>query len=326
MFGYQSLVYCTYIMKKPYVLAAICAVLCFFALLYILTRAHGFILLDPVGLIAIAERDLLVRAVLLMCIVVVPVILLAIFIAWHYREQNTKAKYTPDWEHSKMEELIWWSIPLEIVLVLGALTWSSTHALNPETPIPSTERPLTVEVVALPWKWLFIYPEENVASINELALPIDRPVTFHITADAPMNSFWIPALSGQMYAMTGMATVLNIITYSTGTYTGRSANYSGEGFADMTFTVHALTQDDFAQWVAHAKEAPEELTEARYASLSVPSERGPVTYFRAVTVSFDDIVARGMGMESHRTSPVHHEHMTLPPSSATVGSTSTTTP
>lgn len=294
---------------------------CFTGLLYWLVRDHSLVLLDPVGLIAIAERDLLVRAVLLMCIVVIPVMTLAIFIAWHYREQNTNAKYTPDWEHSKMEELIWWSIPLEIVLVLGALTWSSTHALNPETPIASNEPPLTVEVVALPWKWLFIYPEEQVASVNELAIPIDRPISFHITAEAPMNSFWIPALSGQMYAMTGMATILNVITYSTGTYQGRSANYSGEGFAHMTFDVHALTAEDFADWVSHARTATSTLDTETYTALAQPSERGPVQYFSNVTILFSDIVEHSMSM-THQESSMHHDHMTLPPSSATVGSTS----
>lgn len=296
---------------------------CFTGLLYWLVRDHTLVLLDPVGLIAIAERDLLVRAVLLMCIVVVPVIILAIFIAWHYREQNTTAKYTPEWEHSKMEELIWWSIPLEIVLVLGALTWSSTHALDPEVPIPSTEPPLIVEVVALPWKWLFIYPEEGIASVNELTIPIDRPITFRITADAPMNSFWIPALSGQMYAMTGMATILNVITYSTGTYHGRSANYSGDGFAHMTFEVHAVTADDFATWVRHTQTASSTLTTYTYARLARPSEHEPVQYFGNVEIMFSDIIERAMGTVRSESS-VHHGHMTLPPPSATVGSTSST--
>ncbi len=294
----------------------------FFSLLFFLTRDHTFTILQPVGTVGIVERDLLVRALLLMCIVVVPVILLAIFIGWHYREGNTKAKYTPNWEHSKMEELIWWSIPLEIVLVLGALTWTSTHALNPELPIVANTPPVTIEVVALPWKWLFIYHEEGVASVNELAIPVGRPVTFHITAQAPMNSFWIPALSGQMYAMTGMKTVLNVLTHTAGTYEGRSANYSGDGFAQMTFTVHALNQTSYDAWIQTARASGTILTPESYAVLARPSDRGPVQYFSAVTVPFEDIVTNGMtDMQAE-----HGHQMTLPQSSVTVvASTSTTT-
>jgi cytochrome o ubiquinol oxidase subunit 2 len=218
-----------------------------------------------------------------MLIVVIPVFILIIFMAWHYREGNTKAKYTPNWEHSKMEELVWWSIPLEIVLVLAALTWSSTHALDPAKPLVSTERPLTVQVVALPWKWLFIYPEQGVASVNELALPVNRPVEFKITADAPMNSFWIPALGGQMYAMTGMTTALHLMASKAGDYPGRSANYSGEGFAQMQFTAKAMSDADFAAWVTHAQQSNDVLTSDSYSALRQPSDAAIVnTYMPAM--------------------------------------------
>lgn len=271
-----------------------------FALLLIfLTHGSGFPLLFPSGSIGMAERDLMVRAVFLMLIVVIPVCVLAIFIAWHYREGNTKAKYTPNWEHSKMEELIWWSIPFEIVLVLSALTWTATHELDPMKNIPSSEAPLHVQVVALPWKWLFIYPEQGIASVNEVALPVNRPVEFDITADAPMNSFWIPALGGQMYAMTGMTTKLNLMASEPGIFAGRSANYSGEGFAQMQFTARALPQTEFDAWVVNARASHDALTHDTYTALARPSDAGPVRYYGVVSMTITDIVNSYMPEHHH---------------------------
>jgi cytochrome o ubiquinol oxidase subunit 2 len=282
-------------MKPFFIVFGIVSVTCFTLILAILTHGHGFPVLFPSGSIGLAERDLMVRTVFLMLIVVVPVYLLAIFFAVHYRASNTKATYTPNWEHSRMEELIWWSIPFEIVLVLAALTWSSTHELNPDVRLPSTQAPLTVQVVALPWKWLFIYPSEGVASVNEFALPVNRPVTFQITANAPMNSFWIPALGGQEYAMTGMTTVLNLMATKSGEYPGRSANYSGEGFAQMKFIARALSQEDFDAWVQHAKQSPDALSNETYTALTKPSDTGPVRYYGNVTIPFQQIVNSTMG-------------------------------
>jgi cytochrome o ubiquinol oxidase subunit 2 len=259
------------------------------ATLYILTQGIPFPLLSPSGTIGLGERDLMVRAVFLMLIVVIPVVILSVFVAWHYRASNTHATYTPKGEHSVMEELIWWSIPLEIVLVLSALTWSGTHELDPARAIDSSLPPLTVQVVALPWKWLFIYPEEGVASVNELAIPIHRSVRFEITADAPMNSFWIPALGGQMYAMTGMTTVLNLDAREPGEYPGRSANYSGEGFSQMQFTAKAMTAENYASWIAAARNTQSALSNDAYALLRAPSDAGPVRYFGQVGVTFADI-------------------------------------
>jgi cytochrome o ubiquinol oxidase subunit 2 len=291
-------------MKGPFLAAFITTLLLGFILfLTFLGHTSGFPLLAPSGAVGTAERDLMLHAVYLMLIVVVPVILLAIFIAWNYREGNTKAAYTPDWEQSRMEEFIWWSIPFEIVLVLAALTWSGTHALDPGKALASTEPPLVIEVVALPWKWLFIYPDEGIASLNEVAFPEGRPVEFRITADAPMNSFWIPALGGQMYAMTGMTTVLHLVTDHAGTYEGRSANYSGEGFAQMTFTARALSAHDYDAWVLHAKESPDALTKYTYAEIAKPSDAGQVRYYGSVSMSFPTIVDLRMPSLSHM---LHH--------------------
>lgn len=280
---------------KPYLLAlGSISFLGFVLVLFILTQGGAFPLLTPSGTVGSAERDLMLRAVFLMLIVVIPVVLLAIFIAWHYRESNTKAAYTPNWEHSKMEELIWWSIPFEIVLVLAALTWTSTHELDPGRALTSSEPPITVQVVALPWKWLFIYPEQGVASVNELAIPTNRSVRFEITADAPMNSFWIPALGGQMYAMTGMTTVLHLNATTPGVYSGLSANYSGKGFAKMQFATRALDPADFTAWIQAVRASPEQLTRESYTELARPSDAGPVHYYGSMTMTFSDIVATYM--------------------------------
>ncbi len=277
---------------KPLPLVALISIAVCDLVLVLLVLAHGnpFPLLFPAGVVGVAERNLMMRAVFLMLIVVVPVILLAIFIAWHYRESNPRATYTPEWEQSKMEELIWWSVPFEIVLVLAALTWTGTHALDPAKPLVSAEPPIVIEAVALPWKWLFIYPDQGVASVNEVALPVGRPVEFRITADAPMNSFWIPALGGQEYAMTGMTTVLHLEADAAGDYPGRSANYSGDGFAQMQFTARAMGAGDFDAWVAQAHASGAALTPSAYATLRQPSDAGPVAYYGSVTETFEDIV------------------------------------
>jgi cytochrome o ubiquinol oxidase subunit II len=290
-----------YSMKPYFIVVGSIGAIALGCLLAYLAYIGGVPLLNPSGSIGLAERNLMRQAVLLMLIVVVPVYILIVVIAWRYRAGNRSAAYTPSWEHSITEEFIWWVIPLEIVLVLGALTWSGTHALAPEQVISSANEPLTVQVVALPWKWLFIYPEEGVASVNELYIPVDRPVTFEITADAPMNSFWIPALGGQMYAMTGMVTKLNLMASAPGEYAGSSANYSGEGFAQMKFTVHAVSDEEFAGWVARTHEAPDALTQSTYTSLREPSEAGPVRYYGTVETALSDIVRIATDMNAMHT-------------------------
>lgn len=239
----------------------------------------AFAVLDPKGAIALSERTLMLYAVEFMLIVALPVLFLTFFFAWRYRASNTKAAYVPNWAHSKMEELIWWAIPLEIVLILGALTWSSTHELDPRVPL-GTEEPLVVQVVALEWKWLFIYPSQGVAAVNEVAMPVGQPVRFDVTADAPMNSFWIPQLGGQIYAMTGMTNSLNLIADYPGTYAGSSANYSGEGFAKMRFVAHALQREQFDAWVTKRRSAPGVLNESEYDKLLTPSTSGALYYAR----------------------------------------------
>jgi cytochrome o ubiquinol oxidase subunit II len=260
-------------------------------------------LLNPQGVVALAERGLMIQATFFMLIVAVPVFALIFFFAYWYRASNTKAKYTPDWAHSNMEELVWWAIPLEIVLVLGALTWSSTHELDPRRPL-SNEKPLQVQVVALPDKWLFVYPEENIATVNYLAIPEDIPVRFSITADAPMNSFWIPSLGGQIYAMTGMVTELNLLSSSTGKFVGRSANYSGPGFAKMKFITEVMPQDAFQTWVLTTRAGVELLDQQRYVQLKTEEGSEPLFFSDVDQHLFNDIVRKFMN-GSQTSEPSH---------------------
>lgn len=228
------------------------------------------VILDPKGPIGEAEKNLILFATGLMLLVVVPVIVMAVAFAWKYRASNTKAVYAPEWSHSGKIEAVVWTIPIIIILVLGTVTWITTHRLDPRQPIASAEKPLEVEVVSLDWKWLFIYPDQGVASVNELAIPAGRAVHFKLTSSGVMNAFFIPQLGSQVYTMSGMQSQLNLKADHPGEYAGISANYSGSGFADMHFTAKALDPAGFKAWIAKAKtEAP--LGKAEYAALMKPS-------------------------------------------------------
>lgn len=232
---------------------------------------HNVAVLNPKGLIAEDQRSLLITSTLLMAIVVVPVLVMVFGIAWRYREGNKKAKYSPELSGSRIAETIWWLIPFAIIIILAWLAYTSSHRLDPYRPLASDKKPLKVQVVALQWKWLFLYPEEHVASVNYLPLPTDRPIDFTITADAPMNSFWIPQLGGQVYAMPGMSTKLHLQATQAGDYRGSSANLSGKGFAGMTFTAHATPQEEFDAWVANTRNSTSLMTLDSYNELAKPS-------------------------------------------------------
>ncbi len=233
---------------------------------------HNVAVLNPKGVIADQQRQLIITATLLMAIVVVPVLLLTFAIAWRYREGNHKAKYSPDLDGNKFAEIAWWLIPLVIIAILSGITIATSHSLDPSKPIASDKSPLKVQVVALQWKWLFIYPDQHVASLNYLPIPTDRPIDFEITADAPMNSFWLPQLGGQIYAMSGMSTRLHLTASQPGDYRGSSANISGEGFSGMVFTAHATPQADFDKWVADTQKSSQKLTLNIYNELAKPSK------------------------------------------------------
>jgi len=258
-------------------------------------RHINFVVLNPKGPIARQERNLIIFAALLSLAVVIPVFTMTAMIVWRYRESNTKATYSPEWDHSWIAETVWWTIPSLLILILGIVTWRSTHSLDPYKSLSSTNKPITIQVVALNWKWLFIYPQQGIASVNYLQFPEQTPVNFQITSDATMNSFWIPQLSGQIYAMSGMSTELHTLADGVGSYNGRSANISGEGFAGMTFVARSSTQADFNQWVRRVKQSPNHLDSASYESLAQPSQNNQISYYSAAdNFLYDKIVLRSM--------------------------------
>ncbi len=260
------------------------------------------VVMNPSGDIAAQQAHLIVVSTVLMLLIIVPVIALTFLFAWRYRQNNTSATYEPDWDHSTQLELVIWGAPLLIIIALGLLTWISTHLLDPyrplqridaNRPIAASTKPLTVEVVAMDWKWLFIYPEQGIATVNELVTPVDVPVRFKITASTVMNSFYIPALAGQIYAMPGMQTTLNAVINKAGEYDGFSANYSGAGFSHMRFKYRGVSDADFESWVKKTKASTQQLTRQTYTELDKPSEREPVRLYGSVTPElFDAIVNR----------------------------------
>ncbi len=264
-------------------------------------------ILDPKGAIGLEQRTLILTAIGLMLIVVIPVIIMAFAFAWKYRASNTNAKYSPNWSHSNKVEAVVWTIPIIIIAILATITWKTTHQLDPFKPIVSNEKPMTVEVVSLDWKWLFIYPEQGIATVNELVIPKDVPVQFKVTSNSVMNSFFIPQLGGQIYAMAGMQTQLHLIANEAGTYKGISANYSGSGFSGMKFNAIATpTRADFDAWVAKVKQAPNQLaTPDDFKKLAADSIDNPVEYFSTVQPNlFKEIIhqySHDMSMSSDQT-------------------------
>ncbi len=252
--------------------------------------------LNPKGLVARKERNLMIVTVLLGLLVVIPVFVMTAVISIRYREGNDKATYSPELSGNLFAELAWWGIPSAIILVLSIIAWNSSHALDPKKPLDVGGQPMNIQVIALDWKWLFIYPEQGVASINYVKLPVNRPVDFYITADAPMNSFWIPQLGGQIYAMPGMSTQLHLIADSAGQYRGSSANISGAGFSGMHFVADAESQTNFDNWVSEVKASPSKLSMNQYNKLVQPSENNPVSVYSTVTDGlYNDVILKYMG-------------------------------
>lgn len=255
-------------------------------------------LLDPKGSIGVQEKELIITALLLMLIVVIPVILMTIYFAYRYRESNTGEEYAPDWSHSTKIEVVVWTIPIIIIAILAAITWRSTHELEPSKPIESDVKPITIEVVSLDWKWLFIYPEENIATVNYVAFPKDVPVQFKLTSDNIMNAFFIPRLGTQIYAMPGMVTKLNLIANHTGDYKGFASNYSGKGFSQMKFTASAMEdRTAFLNWVQQVKASPDRIEDwEQFRSLASPTVAEPVKLFSSVPpFLFTDVVTQHPG-------------------------------
>lgn len=264
------------------------------------------VLLSPSGDVALQQRNIMLISTALMLAIIIPVMALTVFFAWRYRA-GAEAKYDPDWHHSLPLEVVIWATPLLIIIILGAITWMGTHLLDPyrplnrisaSQPIQTSQqaaqgrdrKPLVIQVVALDWKWLFIYPEQGIASVNEVAAPVNQPIEFHITSSSVMNSLFIPALAGQIYAMPGMQTKLNAVINHAGDFDGFSANYSGEGFSGMRFRFRGLEGGGFDDWVKQAREKTEKLGREEYLVLERPSEREKPRQFGTVAPDLFDAI------------------------------------
>jgi cytochrome o ubiquinol oxidase subunit II len=250
--------------------------------------------LNPKGWVAFREKKLMIFATWMMMIVVIPVFILTAVFSWKYREGH-KNKYLPEWDHHHLAEWIWWGVPCVIIAVLGWITWTSSHELDPFKSLDTDKKPLTIQVVALQWKWLFIYPEQKIATLNFVQFPEKTPIRFEVTADAPMNSFWIPQLGSQIYAMPGMKTQVHLIADEVGTFRGSSANLSGEGFSSMKFFAKAMLEGDFTKWVASVKKSSKPLTLEEYNALVEPKANVPTaSYTLRDTSLYDQIVMKYM--------------------------------
>lgn len=300
-------------MKKPRGPARLAAVVAAASL----AGCSKTVVLNPAGDVAAQQGNLVITATLLMLIIIVPVILLTLLFAWKYRQGNAGAKYEPDWHHSTVLELVIWTVPLMIIIALGALTWIATHKLDPYRPLDridaqralgSEAKPLEVQVVAMDWKWLFFYPEQGIATVNELAAPVDRPIRFKLTATSTMNAFYVPDLAGMIYAMPGMQTELNAVINKAGVFPGLASHYSGKGFSGMTFKFHGLSDAEFAQWIAKAKTEGKPLDKASYLALAQPSERDPVRRFSSVA---DGLYQKVLNRCVEDGQPCLHETMAM---------------
>jgi len=257
------------------------------------------VVMSPSGDVAAQQRDLIIIATVLMLMIIIPVMFLTLFFAFRYRASNLAAVYDPEWHHSTRLEIVIWSAPLAIIVALGAITWTSTHKLDPYRPleridahrlVPQGLKPLTVQVVALDWKWLFFYPDQGIATVNELVAPVDVPINFKITASSVMNSFYIPALAGQIYAMPGMETKLHAVINREGVYEGFSSNYSGRGFSHMRFKFHGVSRSNFDGWVDDVRTRGSTLSRQSYEALELPSENDPVRYYASADVGLYDAI------------------------------------
>ena len=264
----------------------------------VLSVAGG--VLDPQGPIAAGNAQILINSVGIMLVIVIPTILATLAFGWWFRSSNKKAIYLPNWAHSGHLELIVWGIPLLVVLFLSGVIWIGSHELDPAEPIAQGGKPIEIQVVSLDWKWLFIYPDQEVASINELAVPANTPVHFSLTSGTVMNMFFVPQLGSMIATMNGMVTQLNLKADQIGDYYGQSSQFSGSGFSDMHFTVRALTMEDYSKWLAYVKQTGQKLDEASYLALARKKAASSVHSYGSITRDlFDKIAMRELITEGN---------------------------
>ena len=248
-------------------------------------------ILDPAGPIGAAQKTILINSLLIMLMIVVPTILATLVFAWWFRAGNTRARYRPDWSYSGRVELVTWSIPVLVILFLGGIAWIGSHDLEPSRPLESAEKPIEIQVVSLDWKWLFVYPAEGVASLNELVVPVGRPLAFRLTSASVMNAFFVPQLGSMIYTMNGMTSRLHLQADREGVFEGLSAHFSGDGFPGMRFQVRAVPGDAFARWTGEVARSADALDRAAYEELARQSQNVPPKTYRAVEMGlFDAIV------------------------------------
>ncbi len=268
---------------------------------WILLHNYNFAVLNPEGIIAVQERQLMFIALIMMSIVIVPVFIFAIFVAIKYRESNSEAKYLPEWDHNHGIQIFWWAFTIFMVSTMGFINWNYTHRLDPSQSIASINQPLTVQVIALRWKWLFVYPKLGIASLNLLEIPEKTPVQFELTADqSPMTSFWIPQLGGQIYAMSGMSTQTHLMANTTGQFYGTDTEINGKGFSEMKFITISVSQTEFNKWVYNVKQNSIELNRSVFNQLTQPTENvSPITYSSPVNNLFTSVIMNYMAPTSY---------------------------
>jgi cytochrome o ubiquinol oxidase subunit 2 len=265
--------------------------------------------LDPQGPIGLAEMTILIDSLAIMLAIVIPTLAAMFVVAWWFRASNTRAQHLPDWAFSGRIELIVWAIPVLVIILLGGVAWIGSHDLDPAEPLASNTAPLKVQVISLDWKWLFIYPTQRIASVNQLVVPVGVPVHFFLTSASVMNAFFIPQLGSMIYTMNGMTTQLNLRADAPGTFRGLSSHYSGDGFSDMHFDVQAVPAERFAAWVAATRSAGPTLDPASYRALSRQSTNTQPFTFRGTDPDlFQEIVTQelppGLGPQSGPPGPI----------------------
>jgi cytochrome o ubiquinol oxidase subunit 2 len=284
----------------------------------LLTGCSSVVLFYPGGPIGDTERFVIIAAAVLMAIVVFPVFFMGFWFPYKYRASNTKSTYTPKWRDSEKIDAIVWGVPMVIVTFLAILAWTSTHELDPFKPIPAGGDPIHIEAVALDWKWLFIYPDQNIATVSQIAFPVNVPVSFKLTSDTVMTSFFIPQLGSQIYAMAGMQTRLHILARYPGSYRGQNQQFSGKHYADMFFTAKAVSPEEFQTWLKKVAQSPEKLDLARYQDLARQSPGYPVTYFSSVAPNlFDQIMSKYTPPRPTPPSPFTGKPISTPPETGT---------
>jgi cytochrome o ubiquinol oxidase subunit II len=259
--------------------------------------------LNPQGPVGANEKIILIDATTIMLAVVIPVILCTLGFAWWFRAKNKRAQRRPDWEYSGRIEFVTWCIPALIVLFLSGIAWIGSHDLDPPKRLSSAVAPLEIEVISLDWKWLFIYPGERIAAVNELVIPVDTPVHFKLTSGSVMNSFFVPQLGSQIYTMAGMTTQLNLLASHEGTFNGISAQFSGDGFSDMRFDVRAVPAEEYQSWLASTRAGPDRLDVQRYARLAEPSRDNQPATFGEVAAGLFESIVRNHGAAPNSSPP-----------------------